>query len=975
MITPRVTRLVRVPDYKAMRAAVAQLALAPDVPVRRTAVLLPTRSAAEELRRSFEASLAEDGAALILPHLLTRTEFYQRLHAAVPSAPPLLTEAEREVLLRRAAREASEAGTPPPFHLRPGLIVQMLDFYDELRRREQTLDDFERLVTGELASSIEIDRGAERLLRQTEFLCAAFGRFERAVADTGRTDEHGLRAILLGGGTDVRSAFAHVIVTVPDQAADPRGLYASDFDLLTRLPGVSRIDVVATEALLASGFHERIHLLLPDLLEERMGEAAALPVLAVPENAEPSAPWFTFRDREEELAGVVRWLHHRCRSAHAEMHPPPLDRIALVFQRPLPYLYLARQVFSDGRLPYQASDALPLSAEPFAAAIDIVFSFIETEANRLSIRELLASPHLSFGERVGLRDIAALDEHLSAFEYSGGWDRLERFEIEPAAPGKPDARTALECVRAAAAALRPVASAATASAQLGALIEFLNRFERTSAADDEVVVRHRRARAAILALLDVLREAHARHDDRPLDIVELSGSVRRWIEAQTFSPRTGVEGVRLLDAASAPYADADELRLIGLVESDWPEPAGRSIFYPASILSNLGWPPDASRLAAARARFHDLLGSAAVRVSASTLTLEDDAIVSPSPLLEELETAGLQVERWPVVPPDAPVFVHEMVEGGIAAPDSGAAAWLALRRARPDDDGRYSGSIGAREQKTYAISYLERYLDCPFKYFAGHVLRLPEERDEEAGLSPIERGHFVHEVFETFFKEWQASGRRTITTANVADALEMFEAIAERKLEKLPEADRALERNYLLGSAAASGLAERAFAFEIEQGGEVIERMLEKELEGEYTFTGEHGPRTLRIKAKADRIDLMADGTLRIIDYKTGHAPKPSRALQLPIYGVMAQQELEGYRGRSWTVAAAGYVAFKEKEAFVPLGRSGSLQAAIAEGQKRMLAAVDAIERGEFPVQPDEPFRCQWCGYASVCRKDYVGDE
>jgi ATP-dependent helicase/DNAse subunit B len=316
-----------------------------------------------------------------------------------------------------------------------------------------------------------------------------------------------------------------------------------------------------------------------------------------------------------------------------------------------------------------------------------------------------------------------------------------------------------------------------------------------------------------------------------------------------------------------------------------------------------------------------------------------------------------------------------MVEGGIAAPDSGAAAWLALRRARPDDDGRYSGSIGAREQKTYAISYLERYLDCPFKYFAGHVLRLPEERDEEAGLSPIERGHFVHEVFETFFKEWQASGRRTITTANVADALEMFEAIAERKLEKLPEADRALERNYLLGSAAASGLAERAFAFEIEQGGEVIERMLEKELEGEYTFTGEHGPRTLRIKAKADRIDLMADGTLRIIDYKTGHAPKPSRALQLPIYGVMAQQELEGYRGRSWTVAAAGYVAFKEKEAFVPLGRSGSLQAAIAEGQKRMLAAVDAIERGEFPVQPDEPFRCQWCGYASVCRKDYVGDE
>jgi hypothetical protein len=39
------------------------------------------------------------------------------------------------------------------------------------------------------------------------------------------------------------------------------------------------------------------------------------------------------------------------------------------------------------------------------------------------------------------------------------------------------------------------------------------------------------------------------------------------------------------------------------------------------------------------------------------------------------------------------------------------------------------------------------------------------------------------------------------------------------------------------------------------------------------------------------------------------------------------------------------------------------------------VAAVDAIERGEFPVQPDEPYLCNWCPYPSVCRKDYVGDE
>ena len=954
-----------------MRAVVAQLAPSRDVSVRRTVVLVPTRRAAEELRRSLEnAALARDADALFLPDFLTRTEFYERMHGALPGAPALLTEPEREVLLRRAAHEAAAAGAAPPFRLRPGLIVQMLDFYDELRRREQTVGDFERLAVGRLSPSAEIDRGAERLLRQTEFLSAAFAVFERRTQATGCIDEHGLRAILLDRETSPQRACAHVVVTLADQAADPHGLFASDFDLLTRIGGISRIDVVATEAVLASGFHERIHNLLPGLEEVRYGEPPGLPVLVAPQTTEPDQSWFLYRDREDELAQLVRWLKARGASPHAGVRPPALDRFGVVFQRPLPYLYLARQVFTDGGVPYQALDALPLSAEPCAATVDVILSFLGSEGNRASAIELLKSPHLAFSSRLTRREIAALDTMLRELKYAGGWPRLTQVRGS-AAPSR-----ALECLGEASDALQPALTSGTASAQLDAVLTFIRRFERLPGAGDEWAGRHLRARAAILAALESLRDAHARHDDESLDIVELSGSVRRWIEAQTFAPRTGAEGIRLLDAVSAPYSDLDEMRIVGLVATDWPEPSRRSIFYPASILSNLGWPADASRTAAARARFHDLLGSAGARISASAFTLEDDAIVAGSPLLEELEAAGLPIERWPAPPQGAIAFEHELVERGIAAAGSRAAGWLELRRSRTPADARFRGATGTRAPRTYAISYLERYLDCPFKYLASQVLKLPEERDEESGLTPVERGHFIHEVFETFFREWQAAGGGTITTTNVADALELFESVAERRLASLPEADRALERTHLLGSAAASGLAERAFAFEIEQGGEVIERLLEHVLEGAFTFAGANGPRTVGIKAKADRIDLMADGTLRIIDYKLGKAPKLSRALQLPIYGAMAQQELEGYRARSWSVASAGYVAFKEREAFVPLGgKPSALGTAMAEGQQRMLGAIDAIERGEFPVRPDEPFRCQWCGYASVCRKDYVGDE
>jgi hypothetical protein len=492
----------------------------------------------------------------------------------------------------------------------------------------------------------------------------------------------------------------------------------------------------------------------------------------------------------------------------------------------------------------------------------------------------------------------------------------------------------------------------------------------------------------MLGALSALGEAHAAHDDEALLVTDLANTVRRWIEGQTFSPRTGTAGVTLLDARAAAYAEVDQVRLVGLADSDWPERARRNIFYPMSLLAQLGWPKELDRLTAARARFHDLLRLARREVSVSAFTLEDDAIVSPSTFLEEIGSSGLEVGR--VEPETGEVaFVQEALRGMpvLADPGQGAAplllgererAWLEMRVTRPPaTDPGFHGAAGARTPIQYAVSHVERYLDCPFKYFSSHVLGLDEERDEDAGLSPRERGQFLHEVFQQFFVAWEAAGHRSITAETLQAALALFETVVETRLEQLSDADRALERNYLLGSAAASGLAERAFAFEIEQGAGVVERLLEHTLEGQFTLKGpDETPVRIRIRGKADRIDLLDDGTLRVVDYKLGRAPKPARALQLPGYGVCASQQLEGRHGRSWPLSRAGYLAFKEKNAFVSLGgNSGQIGPAVDDGQKRMVEAVAAIERGEFPVDPDEPYFCTRCGYAGVCRKDYVGDE
>lgn len=955
---------------------------------RSCAVIVPSRGAAEELRRTLEnvAFVAGAPPAVLMPDLMPRADFYARLHERLRGAPPLLTGFEREVLLRRSAREAAEAGALPPFRVRSGLLSEILAFYDELRRREQTIDDFDRKLTDALAPSADSDRGAERMLRQTRFLAATFATFERRVADSGGLDEHGLRALLLG--SEIDPPYTHVIVTVGDQAADPRGFWPADFDLIARMPGLARLDVVATERLLAAGFHERIHDALPGIVEEHAAAASAPPALMVPEPA-PGAelvPWFTSRDREEELADAARWVKASARGR-------PLARIGIVFQRPLPYLYLARETLGRGAVPYEALDALPLAAEPFAAAVDLVFAFTIAEGTRTTLVELLESPHWVFpdpsdGRPAGRAAAAAVDQLLRELKYLGGWDRLDALAGESSARAASDDRRtslwrraapALRAAAGAAAAVRAAVDAPTASAQIHAIRRFIVEHERLPRSEDAWHSRHLRARAAILSALNALAEAHLRHDEEPVPFPELVATIRRWLEAQTFSPRTGSSGVLLLDAAAAGFADLDDVRVVGLAESDWPERATRSIFYPAALLGQLGWPADVDRLAAARARFLDLLWLPARTISASVFTLEDDALAAASPFLEELGSTGLTVRTVPRGP-GSRIFVHEALAGDPMAPSGvqgEAAAWLSLRTQRSAaDEERYHGWAGARDAGVYAVSHVERYLECPFKYFAAYVLRLEEERDDESGLTPQERGQLLHAVFEAFFDRWRGAGRGAITADNVADALVLFEQVAEDTLGRLPEADRALERTYLLGSAAGAGLAERAFAFEIEQGVEVLERLLEHALEGEFVFQSAGGPRPVRIRSKADRIDLLADGTLRVIDYKLGRAPKHSRALQLPIYGVTAQQQLAGRLGRTWTLSRAGYVAFREKNAFVPLGgATGTLEKALAEGQERLLAAIDGVERGEFPPRPDEPWICTRCGFSMVCRKDYVGDE
>ena len=979
MITPRRTRLVRVPDLHAFRHTIAALALDDDVDViRARAVVVPTRGARRQLRRTLEDHGLQRGRVIVLPEIVTRGRLYDCLHERLPDPPLRLNPFERDAIAQASAQEAAACGPTPSFQLRPGLIAEMLRFYDHLRRQAQPVNRFEELITEALAGEASSDRGAERMRQQTRFLAKTFHAYERRILQLQACDEHTLRERLIA--EPAPDPMRHVIVTTADWIADPEGLFVADFDMLARIPGLEVLDIVSTEPVLGSGFHERLHDWLPGLEElgpSHLGvpESRVRPVLMTPADAAQGQTWFTYRDRSEELAGIARQIKADRRPAGDFA---PLDRTAVVFKRPLPYLYLASGTIGAAGIPYQASDGLPLAAEPTAAAIDLVLELVASSFTREAIVALLRSPHFRFdhdGREMSRDATSALDRALSESRYLGELGRLEQLAAGLTAP---DASAALSAALGASRVLAPLAERDAASRQIRRVLSFVAAHARPHVAEDPFAPRERRARSAIVDMLEALAMAHAAHHDVQWTIDELVAAVRRWTEEQTFVSGPAGAGLHLVDDQAVRYGDFDDITIVGMIENDWPDRPRRNIFYPPGLLNALGWPSEKDRRGAADARFLEVLASASRRVTLSSFTLDEESLVSPSPQLDEVPRARLSTVAR-ASSQNARVFVDEalMLEPvvlDVLSPD--ARGWGEVRSSRvPADAPDFHGHVGVQAARPWSVSALETYLGCPFKFFAQHVLRLEEEPDDEEVMDPRQEGQFVHEVFATFFDSWQAAGWHAITPANLDRARDMFAVVVDGALERLPAAEAGLARTRLLGSSAAAGLGEAVLRMEAERPVAVVERLLEHRLEGEFTMTVSAGARTVSLRGKADRVDLLEDGTFRLIDYKLGWPPNRARAIQLPIYSTCAEQRLANYRGRNWTLGEAVYLAFKGPRRVVPLFASPADRVRVlAEAQQRLTDTLDAIERGEFPPTPDDVHRCESCSFASVCRKDYVGD-
>jgi hypothetical protein len=265
---------------------------------------------------------------------------------------------------------------------------------------------------------------------------------------------------------------------------------------------------------------------------------------------------------------------------------------------------------------------------------------------------------------------------------------------------------------------------------------------------------------------------------------------------------------------------------------------------------------------------------------------------------------------------------------------------------------RFEGEAGAWVLPRVSVSRLERYMKCPFQFYVANVLQVAEQPEDEVSRSPLERGRFLHELFETFFHEWQERKRGRISAENIDEARALFEEIAGPALRSLPPAEAGLERARLFGSAVGSGIVDRVFAMEAERGSGIANadgvraRWRIHIRRGETALRERQAAREDRSRRPAGRRHVPAD---RLQDEVRARSPQ---ALQLPIYSACVRSSLARRTARH-PGSEAMYLSFEGPQAVVPLEeRRQAVRRADGLGGHRLVAALDNIAAGHYPSRP-----------------------
>jgi len=388
----------------------------------------------------------------------------------------------------------------------------------------------------------------------------------------------------------------------------------------------------------------------------------------------------------------------------------------------------------------------------------------------------------------------------------------------------------------------------------------------------------------------------------------------------------------------------DLMILAGVNEDIWPPVADPGPWLSRGMRLAIGLEPPERRQGQAAHDFAMAVGNARVLIAYARRIGTSPAL--PSALLQRLDA-----------------FIGE--DAAQALRQQGA-RWLAEAQAidyagipKPAPRPAPNPEAGARPRRL-SITEIEPLMRSPYDIYAKHVLRL--RKLEPLGTEPSarERGTMIHNVFEQAVAAQLDLESRDALPQMMDMAQQAFaglDAIKERREIWLKRFERA---------------ALQFLAYERGRDDQIAKRHAERK--GGWAFPSLDG---FVLVGKADRIDVKRDGTLEIIDFKTGGVPSPGDmrsfdAPQLLLEAAMANAGTFAEIGPRQTSELTyikiglGPAAFQVTPFRLPKGMV--LMDAVDEIVRRLQRHVDAFLLTQTPMIPRVRPRLE------TGRKSFPGD-
>lgn len=320
--------------------------------------------------------------------------------------------------------------------------------------------------------------------------------------------------------------------------------------------------------------------------------------------------------------------------------------------------------------------------------------------------------------------------------------------------------------------------------------------------------------------------------------------------------------VEVLTVLGARFVKRDLMILAGLNEGSWPPEIHEDPWLSRPMRAAMDFPSPERRIGLSA---HDF----------------GHAFSSPEVIL----TRSLRKNGTPTVPSRFLSRLEVTLKGdGFEIPkDTTYQSWAAslnLQKETPHEFRAPTPPLSARPHEFY-VTHVETLRRDPYAYYAKHILKLRPLDPINFPPRPSDRGNLFHKILERVF----------VSEINFLgdSAWDEIQEIAREEFDGLPLGPPV--RRFWWGRFLRFG--KWFLKTERDLRSQYPNLKTYVEVEGEITLQTE--TQTYTLKAKADRLDLYPDGTVSIIDYKTGVPPsaedvKLGYAPQLPLEGVILTQ-------------------------------------------------------------------------------------